>query len=79
MTQKTDTTWLHDDAYDDVSSKKLNRELVNKIYPLVKDADIVTTDKTRKYLSDAFNGAAWAVRDPKVQLGTASSGGFFTP
>ena len=34
------------------------------------DLPVETTEKTRKFMSTAFDGAEWAVRDPKVMRGT---------
>lgn len=74
MTIESDTTWFHDAGYDDASHKILNQELVSTVYDLVKDVEIQTTEKTRNFMSAAFDGAEWAVRDPEVLLGTTVSG-----
>ena len=47
-----------------------SQELVGKAYALVKDTPVETTDRTRNYMLHAFDGAAWAVRDPQVLRGT---------
>ena len=70
LTEETDTTWYHDESYDDASYKILNQDLCNKVYDLVKDVKIETTDNTRAYMAAAFDNADWATRDPEVLKGT---------
>lgn len=74
LTEESDTTWYHDDAYDSASYKILNQDLCNKVYDLVKDVKIETTDKTRAYMAAAFDNADWATRDPEVLKGTTVTG-----
>lgn len=77
MKDKDSTTWFHDKSYDSVSSVKLNTELIDKLYSLVKDIKLETTEFTKKTMSDEFDGAEWAVREPKVLLGTTVTGDNF--
>ena len=63
-------TWFHDSSYDDSAVIQLNTELVNRVYSLVKDVPLETTEKTVNYMRAAFNDEAWAVRNPQVSLGT---------
>ena len=65
------TTWFHDETWDDVSYKILNQELTEKAFSLVKDTKLETTENTRKYMAKGFQNADWAIRDPMVQKGTA--------
>ena len=74
MTIPSETTWFHDSGYDDASFKLLNQDLVAKVYDLVKDVEIETTEKTRNFMIAAFPGEDWAARDPEVLLGTTVSG-----
>ena len=74
MTEDSTTTWFHDSSYDSSSYKILNQELVKKIYDMVKDVKIETTEKTRNYMAHAYDNAEWAMRDPKVLLGTTVTG-----
>jgi purine nucleoside permease len=69
-----ETTWFHDSGYDSSSYKILNQDLMAKVYDLVKDVKIETTPRTRNFMSAAFDGAEWAVRDPKVLRGMTASG-----
>ena len=70
LTDESDATWYHDDSYDNASYKILNQDLCNKVYDLVKDVKIETTDNTRAYMAAAFDNAEWATRDPEVLKGT---------
>ncbi len=74
LSEQTDATWYHDASYDSSSIKILDAELMDKVYNLVKDVKVETTEKTRNYMSAAFDGAEWATRDPKVLRGTTVSG-----
>ncbi len=68
------TTWFYDSSYDSSSHKILNQDLMNKVWDLIKDVKIETTEKTRNYMAAAFDNAEWASRDPKVLRGTTVSG-----
>lgn len=74
LSEGATTTWFHDEGYDSASHKILNPELMDKVYNLVKDVEVVTTEKTRNYMAAAFDNAEWATRDPKVLKGTTVSG-----
>ena len=73
MVDQDAPTWFHDAGYDSSSCKILNPELMDKVYNLVKDVKVETTEKTRAYMSAAFDGAEWAIRDPQVLRGTTVS------
>ena len=60
------TTWFHDADFDGAAVVRLNPELMEKVYVLVKDAPVETTEVTRNYMRAAFDGADWAVRNPQV-------------
>ncbi len=68
------TSWFHAADYDDAAVVILNQALAEKAYALVKDTPVETTDRTRNYMRHAFDGAAWAVRDPLVLTGTTVTG-----
>ena len=71
MKDQDATSWFHDANYDSSSIVRLNTELTDRICELVKDARIETTPKTRNFMSAAFDGAEWAIREPKVLKGTS--------
>ena len=70
MEEQTAETWFRDESFDNAAVIRLNPELTDKVWELVKDLPMETTEKTRKFMSAAFGGAEWAVRDPKVLRGT---------
>ena len=74
MENPENPTWFHDGGYDSSSYKLLDQDLMDKVYNLVKDVEIETTDKTRAFMAYTFDNADWAVRDPKVLRGTTVSG-----
>ena len=47
---------------------------MEKVYNLVKDVKVETTDKTRAFMAAAFPEADWATRDPQVLRGTTVTG-----
>ena len=74
MAEDSAATWFHDPDFDDTAAVKLNAELTGQVWNLVKDIRVETTEVTRRYMSAAFDGAEWAVRDPKVLRGTTVTG-----
>lgn len=74
LSEGATTTWFHDEGYDSASCKILDKDLMDRVYNLVKDVKIETTEKTRAYMAAAFDNADWAVRDPQVLRGTTVSG-----
>ena len=68
------TTWFHDADYDDAAAVFLNMDLMEKVYTLVKDIPLETTERTRNYMQKAFEGEEWAVRNPMVLRGTTVTG-----
>ena len=70
MEDQTTETWFHDADYDSAAVIRLNPELTDRVWDMVKDLPMETTEKTRNFMSAAFDGAEWAVRDPQVLRGT---------
>lgn len=70
MEDKTAETWFYDEDYANAAVIRLNQELTDKVWKVVKDLPMETTEKTRRLMSEAFGGAEWAIRDPKVLRGT---------
>ena len=70
-------TWFPDDSFIKYSSKQLNADLSEKVYQLVKDCPMRTTDDVRKVLEENFPGEKWALREPCVLKGTAVTGDCF--
>lgn len=74
MTRDQETTWFRDVSYDYSAFKMLNPETTDRAYELTKDTVLSTTPKTVAAMSAAFDGADWALRQPKVLKGTTVSG-----
>ncbi len=66
--------WYHAKGYEDSDHIVFNEQLADKVYDLVKDTKIYTTDKTRDLLMKSFQEMEWAARDPKVIKGTTVTG-----
>ncbi len=74
LSDPSKTTWFHDPDFDETAVVMLDRHLTDQAYELVKDVPLETTERTRRFMEAAFDGAQWAVRDPKVQKGTTVTG-----
>ena len=70
LSEPEGTTWFHDVNYDDAAVVRLNPDLMEKVFALVKDTPVETTEVTRIFMGATFDGADWAVRDPQVLRGT---------
>lgn len=66
-------TWFRDEKYDDIAYISLNADLMDRVYDLVKDVRVETTDVTRDFMAAAFENADWAVRDPMVLRGSSAT------
>lgn len=67
-------TWFPDDSYIDYSFEPLNAELYDKVYGLIKDCPLRTTETSQHVLAKNFPDEEWASREPCVIKGTAISG-----
>ena len=74
MENPENPTWFHDASYDSSSYKLLDQDLMARVYDLVKDVELETTEKTRAFMAYTFDNAEWAVRDPEVLRGTTVTG-----
>lgn len=74
MESENRQTWFHSDDYDATSYVRFDDALTNRVYELVKDTQLKTTDDVRKAMSEAFDGAEWATRAPRVLPGTSATG-----
>lgn len=77
MTGDSETTWYHDTEFDPFAKVELDPELTGKVYEMVKDVKVETTDQTRKYLQKQFPDEDWAERQPQVLKGTSVTGDNF--
>ncbi len=74
---KGDTTWYHDEEYDENSVVSLDPALTDRVFELAKDVRLETTGQTAAYLETMYPGEVWAQRQPRVLKGTAVTGDNF--
>jgi len=70
----TGTTWFHDESFDDSAVVRLDSSLTDRVYDMVKNVPLETTEKTADFLKREFPGEKWAQRQPQVMRGTSVSG-----
>ena len=73
----TGFTWFPLDSLRDYSIEPLNAELYDKVYSMIKDCPLQTTEATRRVLAENYPEEDWAARDPIVTKGTAVTGDSF--
>ena len=64
-------TWFPDDSYLSYSFEELNPELCEKVYQLIKDCPLRTTEICKSVMAENFPGEEWANREPVILKGTA--------
>lgn len=74
LTLPRETTWFHDPIFDSSAFRVLDGGLMDWAWERIRDTKLNTTPGTKTYLSRAFDGAAWAGREPMVLRGTTVSG-----
>lgn len=77
MKVMTDETWFSENDHDELSVVKLNPAFTGRVYDLVKNVKLETTEKTKAFLAKEFPGEAWANREPQVLRGTGVTGDNF--
>jgi purine nucleoside permease len=45
-----ETTWFHDESFDESAVVRLDQDLTDRVYNLVKDISLQTTDQTVRFL-----------------------------
>ncbi len=74
MAEESDSTWFHEESFDQTAVIRMDEDLTDRAYEQVKDVPLETTEQTVEYLGREFPGEAWANRQPQVKLGTSVSG-----
>lgn len=62
----TGHTWFPDESDSEYACKRMDSELCEKAYQLIKDCSLRTTDITKQVLADNFPNEEWAQREPRV-------------
>ena len=73
----TETTWFHDESFDDSAVIRLDPDLTDRVYSLVKDVPMQTTDQTVRFLRREYPEEEWADRQPQIMCGTSVTGDNF--
>lgn len=68
------TAWFRDPDFDSAAVFLADPDVTERAWALVRDVPVATTERTRNEMRRAFDGADWAVRDPRVLRGTAATG-----
>ena len=71
METETETTWFHDESFDSSAVIRLDQELTDRVYSLIKDVPMETTEQTVRFLQKEYPGEAWADRQPQIMRGTS--------
>lgn len=71
LSDRNGTTWFHDETLDDSAVVRLDQSLTDRVFELVKNVPLETTENTVKYLNQEYSGEAWADRPPQVMRGTS--------
>ncbi len=74
LANKDGPTWFHDESYDDSAVIRLDPGLTDRVYDMVKDVPLETTEKTVDFLRREYPEEAWAQRSPQVLRGTSMTG-----
>ncbi len=77
MKNGAETTWFHDESYDDVAVIRLDPDLTDRVYERIKDLPLETTERTVNFLKKAYPNEIWADRQPQVMRGTSVTGDNF--
>ena len=77
MESGSETTWFHDESFDETAAVFLDKDLTDRVYDLVKDTELETTEQTVRFLKSQYPGEAWADRPPRVMRGTSVTGDNF--
>lgn len=65
------TTWFHDMKFDSSAVVKLDRELMDRVFGLLKNVELKTTEQAVNFLDKEYHGQSWSKREPQVLRGTS--------
>ena len=71
METETETTWFHDESFDGSAVIRLDQELTDRVYGMIKDIPMETTEQTVRFLQKEYPGEDWADRQPQILRGTS--------
>ena len=67
----TETTWYHDESFDGSAVIRLDKDLTDRVFSLIKDVPMQTTDQTVRFLRREYPEEEWADREPQIMRGTS--------
>ena len=74
MGRGSETTWFHDESFDPAAFVRLDRNLTDRVFRMVENVSLDTTEKTLEFVKKEYPEEAWAQRPPRVMRGTSVSG-----
>lgn len=77
LSRGTETTWFHDESFDESAIIRMDPDLTARVYDRIKDVPLQTTERTGKFLNREYPNEAWADRPPQVMRGTSVTGDNF--
>lgn len=69
--------WFPDKSYEDYGFKYLNKDLYEKVYQMISEIPLRTTEQSEEVIKDNFPARDESVLLPAVRKGTALSGDNF--
>lgn len=77
ISDPTGTTWFHDRTFDDTAFIRYDEGLADRVFEMVKNVPMETTERTTRFLETEYAGQEWANRKPEVMFGTSVTGDSF--
>ena len=74
---KSETTWFHDESFDGSAVIRLDQDLTDRVFRLIQDIPLQTTDLTVAFLQGEYPDEEWANRQPRIMRGTSVTGDNF--
>ena len=71
MAAEMETTWFHDESYDQSAVIRLDQNLTDRVYKQLEKVRLETTEQTESFLKKEYPGEEWANRLPQVMRGTS--------
>lgn len=69
-----EVTWFQDPSFDGTAYKVSDAKLNDRVFGLIKEVELQTTELSRSVTAENFPGEEWRLRDPMVIKGTSVTG-----
>ena len=70
----SETTWYHEEVYDDSAVIRLDQSLTDRVFEKVKNVPLKTTEQSLKFLRKEYPGEEMDSLQPQVMRGTSVTG-----